>query len=64
MADYSADKVITQCRTIMDPDLIATERHFLDTTFSERLAALSLAYAVEQYVQAYLALEIVPVHRY
>ncbi len=41
MADYSADKVITQCRTIMDPDLIATERHFLDTTFSERLAALT-----------------------
>ncbi len=43
MADYSADKVIAQCRTIMDPDLIATQSHFLDTTFSERLASLTSA---------------------
>lgn len=43
MADYSADKVIAQCRTIMDPDLIATQTHFLDTTFSERLASLTSA---------------------
>ena len=46
MADCSADKVITQCRTIMDPDLIATERHFLDTTFSERLASLTSEKAI------------------
>lgn len=43
MADYSADKVIDQCRTIMDPDLIDTQTHFLDTTFSERLATLTSA---------------------
>ena len=40
MPDYSVDKVIHQCDTIMDASLLETETHFLNTTFEERLNAL------------------------
>lgn len=37
MPDYSVDKVISQCDTIMDSSLLESETHFLNTTFEERL---------------------------
>lgn len=40
MADYSTDKVILQCSTIMDPSLVSSGKHFLNTTFEERLDVL------------------------
>lgn len=40
MPDYSVDKVITQCETIMDKSSLNDGTHFLDTSFSERLDAL------------------------
>ena len=40
MPDYSVDKVIQQCDTIMDPALLESETHFLNTTFEERLNGL------------------------
>ncbi len=40
MPDYSVDKVIRQCDTIMDPSLLESEQHFLNTTFEERLEPL------------------------
>lgn len=40
MPDYSVDKVIQQCDTIMDASLLESETHFLNTTFEERLDEL------------------------
>lgn len=40
MPDYSVDKVIQQCDTIMDASLVESETHFLNTTFEERLNGL------------------------
>lgn len=40
MPDYSVEKVIQQCDTIMDPSLLQSETHFLNSTFEERLDSL------------------------
>lgn len=40
MADYSAQKVIEQCDTIMNKKELAEGTHFLHTTFSERIDTL------------------------
>lgn len=40
MPDYSTDKVIAQCDTIMDKSSLANGTHFLHTTFEERLDLL------------------------
>lgn len=40
MSDYSVQKVIEQCDTIMDPAALASGEHFLCTTFAERLQPL------------------------
>ena len=40
MSDRTADKVIEQCTTLMDPDAFADGSHFLLTTFRERLQSL------------------------
>lgn len=40
MPDYSVDKVIRQCDTIMDAALLESETHFLNTTFEDRLDTL------------------------
>lgn len=37
MSDASADKVIEQCDTIMDQELLQSGSHFLQQTFTERL---------------------------
>lgn len=41
MPDTSADKLIEQCYQIMDADQLANDTHFLNTTFEERLQALT-----------------------
>ena len=41
MADYSADKVIDACSTIMDKDQLANGTHFLHSTFEERINNLT-----------------------
>ncbi len=40
MPDYSVDKVIEQCDTIMDESSLSQGTHFLNTTFEERLDSL------------------------
>lgn len=40
MSDTSADKVIEQCSSIMDEELLTSGEHFLHTTFEDRLAEL------------------------
>lgn len=40
MPDYSVDKVIDQCDTIMDKESLESGTHFLNTTFEERLNKL------------------------
>lgn len=40
MPDYSVDKVIAQCDTIMDGRLLESGSHFLNSTFEERLDGL------------------------
>lgn len=40
MPDYSVDKVIAQCDTIMDKKSLEEGSHFLETTFEERLDSL------------------------
>lgn len=40
MSDASADKVIEQCDTIMDQELLQSGSHFLQQTFTERLDEL------------------------
>ncbi len=40
MSDASAKKVVEQCDTIMDTSLLESGTHFLQTTFTERLALL------------------------
>ena len=37
MPDYSVDKIIAQCDTIMDKTSLEAGTHFLNTTFEERL---------------------------
>lgn len=40
MPDYSVDKVVHQCDTIMDASSLKSKTHFLNTTFEERLDTL------------------------
>ncbi|MBD5547897.1 MAG: DUF885 domain-containing protein [Lachnospiraceae bacterium] len=40
MSDASAGKIIEQCCSIMDKDLLSSGTHFLHTTFEERLDAM------------------------
>lgn len=40
MADYSVDKLITQCDTLFDKNLLESEEHFLQKTFADRTSAL------------------------
>lgn len=40
MPDYSVDKVISQCDTIMDKESLESGAHFLHSTFEERLNRL------------------------
>lgn len=40
MSDSAAEKVIEQCGTIMDKELLSEKTHFLHTTFSERIGGL------------------------
>lgn len=40
MADFSLDKVILQCDTIIDPTSLSEGTHFLQTTFEERICGL------------------------
>ena len=40
MSDISADKVIEQCETLMSRQELESESHFLEVTFSQRLANL------------------------
>lgn len=40
MSDSSADKLISQCSAIMNPQELAAGTHFLQATFSERLDSL------------------------
>ena len=40
MPDYSVDKVIDQCDTIMDQESLENGSHFLNSTFEERLNRL------------------------
>lgn len=57
MSDYSVEKVIRQCDTIMDREALESGNHFLYTTFEERLQPLmeqGLITADEK--QAYIAL--------
>jgi len=41
MSDTSADNVIEQCDSIMDPVLLSDGSHFLQQTFTERLDGLA-----------------------
>lgn len=41
MADSTADKVIRQCSSLMDTEQLKSRTHFLQTTFSDRLQALT-----------------------
>lgn len=55
MADYSADKVIDACSTIMDKAQLADGTHFLHSTFEERVNGLAkegilTAREAEQYI--------------
>lgn len=40
MAEESADKVIQQCSDLMGPEVLASDTHFLNITFEQRLDAL------------------------
>lgn len=40
MSDSAAEKIIEQCDTIMDKELLSGQNHFLHTTFKERLDAM------------------------
>jgi len=40
MADYSIDKVILQCDSIIEEETLSQETHFLQTTFNERIDKL------------------------
>lgn len=42
MADYTLDKIILQCDTIIDETSLSNETHFLQTTFEERIKKLLL----------------------
>lgn len=56
MSDYSTDKVIRQCDTIMAASLLESETHFLNSTFEERLdTLLSKGIITEKEKEAYLA---------
>lgn len=41
MADSTADKVIRQCSSLMDTEQLKSRTHFLQTTFADRLQALT-----------------------
>lgn len=56
MADYSLNKVIDQCRTLIDEESINNGDHFLVTTFSDRVGeALSKKHITKKEAQEYLA---------
>lgn len=40
MSDEAAEKIIEQCCSIMDPDILSSGEHFLQQTFEERLDEL------------------------
>lgn len=57
MAGVSADKVISQCPSIMDSSTLQSGNHFLQTTFEERLRALQQNDVLTQdEVNSYLSL--------
>lgn len=57
MADYSLNKVIDQCYTLIDKDSINSGEHFLITTFSDRISeALSKKHITKKEAQEYLTL--------
>lgn len=57
MADYSLDKVISQCQTLISQNEIDSGEHFLITTFSDRIdEALSKKYITEEEAIEYSAL--------
>lgn len=57
MADYSLDKVITQCRAIISQSEIDSGEHFLITTFSDRINdALSQKYITPEEAEEYTSL--------
>ena len=41
MSDSAAAKIVEQCNSIMDTDLLSSKSHFLHTTFEERLNKLA-----------------------
>lgn len=47
MSDASADKVIEQCDTLMNRQELESDSHFLEVTFTERLAKLVEQKAIE-----------------
>ena len=56
MPDYSVDKVIAQCSTIMDAGSLKSGNHFLISTFEERLDALLVQNLItEEEKEAYLS---------
>lgn len=56
MPDYSVDKVIKQCDTIIDSSSLESGTHFLITTFEERLdTLLSQNIITEEEKQAYIS---------
>lgn len=56
MPDYAVDKVIEQCDTIMDAGLLNEQKHFLNTTFEERLdQLLKKELITEEEKEAYLS---------
>ena len=57
MADFSLNKVIEQCNTIIDNESLKNGEHFLITTFSERISqALSKKYITKKEAEEYLRL--------
>ena len=41
MSDSAAAKIVEQCNSIMDTDLLSSKSHFLHPTFEERLNTLA-----------------------
>lgn len=57
MADYSLNKVISQCRTLINKDSLESGDHFLITTFTDRInEALAKKHITKKEAQEYLSL--------
>lgn len=57
MADYSLNKVIRQCRTLIDKNSIENGEHFLITTFTDRINdAITQKHITKKEAREYLAL--------